>query len=238
MHKSLLKTITIAVLAASATATLADESSIRKSLTEAFRGANIKSVSPTPMKGIWEVIAANNEVVFTDDDGHYMISGEMVDIKEKRNLTQERLEKLSVIKFDDLPLNDAIKTVRGNGARKVAVFADPDCPYCRKFEQELEKVDNVTVYTFLFPLDMLHPQSSEKSRKIWCANDKNKAWHDWMTKSKAPENSGSCPTPIESNLALGKKYGVNGTPTILLGNGRRIPGMVDSDKLDKMLENK
>jgi len=137
--------------------------------------------------------------------------------------------------LNSLPLNNALKVVKGKGERKLVVFSDVDCPFCRKFEAELTKVDNITVYTFLFPIEGLHPKATQVSRQIWCAPDKNKAWDDYISSGKIPANDGKCPNPVDENVALGAKLGINGTPTIILNNGQRIPGMVPAAKLEELL---
>jgi thiol:disulfide interchange protein DsbC len=145
------------------------------------------------------------------------------------------MQKLTAVNFDALPLDSAIKVVKGNGSRKIAVFADADCPYCKKFEQELVNVKDVTVYTFLYPIDSLHPDAGKKSKQIWCAPDRVKAWDEWMLKNTLAKNDGNCDNPVAKTVELGKKLGVNGTPTIVFADGRRVPGMVPAAKLEQML---
>jgi thiol:disulfide interchange protein DsbC len=164
--------------------------------------------------------------------------GAVLDLNAQKNLTEERMQKLTAVKFDTLPLGDAIKVVKGNGSRKIAVFADADCPYCKKFEQELANVTDITVYTFLYPLDQLHPEAGKKSKQIWCAPDKAKAWDDWMIKGTLPKNDGSCENPVAKTVQMGQKLGVQGTPTIIFADGRRIPGMVPAAKLEQLLSGK
>ena len=213
----------------------ADETAIKKTLLEKFPGAAIASITKTPYSGLYEVLI-DGQIAYTDEKAHYLFVGSVVDLKTRQNLTNERLEKLNAVKFDSLPFTDAIKTVKGNGKRKLAIFSDPDCPYCRKLEQELTKVSNVTIYTFLYPIVSLHPDANANAKAIWCAPDRNKAWDDAMLRGVMPKNNGSCKNPVESNIALGNKYRVTGTPTLIFENGQRVPGMVPADKVNELLD--
>ena len=212
----------------------ADEATIRKVLGGKFPGAQIASINKTPYSGLFEVYM-DGQLVYADAKADYIFMGDVLDVKSRSNLTQARLAVLNAVKWDTLPLNNALKTVKGKGERKIAVFSDVDCPYCRKFEAELTKVDNITVYTFLFPIEGLHPKAVQTSRQIWCAPDKNKAWNDYLSSSKIPDNDGKCANPVDQNIALANKLGINGTPTIILHNGQRIPGMVPAAKLEEMM---
>jgi len=213
---------------------LADEAAIRKALVAKFPEAKIASIQKTPYSGLYEVYM-DGQLVYADANAQYIFLGDVVDLKNRTNLTQARLSVLNAVPHSQLPLNNAIKIVKGKGERKLVVFSDVDCPYCRKFEDELKKVDNITVYTFLFPIEGLHPKAVHISRQIWCAPDKNKAWDDYIGSGKIPTNDGKCNNPIDANIALGAKLGINGTPTILLSNGQRIPGMVPAAKLEELM---
>lgn len=231
--RSLLSTaLLVSLMACTANA---DEASIRKSLLEKFPGAAIASVTKTAYSGLYEVVI-DGQVVYADENADYLFVGSVVDTKTRKNLTNERLEKLNEIKFDSLPFADAIKTVRGNGKRKLAIFSDPDCPFCKKLEQELVKVGNVTIYTFLYPIASLHPQANANAKAIWCAPDRNKAWDDAMLRGVMPKNNGNCKNPVESNIALGNKYRISGTPTLIFANGQRVPGMVPAAKVNELLD--
>jgi thiol:disulfide interchange protein DsbC len=212
----------------------ANEAVIRKALTQQFPGAQISSVKPTPYSGLFEVYL-DDQLVYTDAKAQYVITGDVIELKSRTNLTQARLNQLQAIKWDSLPLGSALKTVKGNGARKLAVFSDVDCPYCRKFEAELAKVDNITVYTFLYPIEGLHPKAVQMSRQIWCAPDRNKAWDEYITKRTVPDNDGKCANPVDATIALGQKLKVSGTPTLFFANGQRVPGMVPAAQLEKLL---
>jgi thiol:disulfide interchange protein DsbC len=146
------------------------------------------------------------------------------------------MEELTKIDFSTLPLDQAIKVVKGNGNRKIAVFSDPDCPYCKRLEKdELSKIDNVTIYTFLYPLEQLHPDAGRKARAIWCAPDRNKAWENWILNGQLPNGATECETPLDKVAALGRKLGVNSTPTIFLPNGKRVQGALPAEELEKAI---
>ena len=212
----------------------ANEPLIRKALTQRFPGANIASVQKTPYSGLFEVYL-DGQLVYVDAKAQYVFAGDVIDLKSRTNLTQARLNKLQAVKWDTLPLGNAIKTVKGKGERKLVVFSDVDCPYCRKFEAELAKVDNITVYTFLYPIEGLHPKAVQTSKQIWCAPDRNKAWDDYITRGSVPNNDGKCANPVESTIALGNKLKVGGTPTLFFANGQRVPGMVPAAQLERLL---
>lgn len=212
----------------------ANETLIRNTLTAQFPGASIASVQKTPYSGLFEVYL-DGQLVYVDAKAQYVFTGDVIDLKNRTNVTQARLNQLQAVKWDTLPLNNALKTVKGSGARKLVVFSDVDCPYCRKFEAELTKVDNITVYTFLYPIEGLHPKAVQTSKQIWCAPDRNKAWDQYITHGTIPKNDGSCANPVEATIALGNKLKVSGTPTIIFANGQRVPGMVPAAQLEKLL---
>lgn len=217
-----------------ASAAQASESVIRKALTQQFPGAQISSIKKTPYSGLYEVYF-NGQLIYSDARAQYVFDGNVIDLKNRINLTQARLDQLQAVKWESLPLGNALKTVKGNGKRKLVVFSDIDCPYCRKFEAELAKVDNITVYTFLYPIEGLHPKAVQISKQIWCAPDRNKAWDDYITRSTVPNNDGKCDNPVESNIALAGRLSVSGTPTLIFHNGQRVPGMVPAAQLEKLL---
>ena len=212
----------------------ADESVIRKALTQQFPGAQISSVTKTPYSGLFEVYL-DGQLIYVDAKAQYVFTGDVIDLKKRTNLTQARLNQLQAIKWDSLPLNNAIKTVKGKGERKLVVFSDVDCPYCRKFEAELAKVDNITVYTFLYPIEGLHPKAVQTSKQIWCAPDRNKAWDEYITRGTVPGNDGKCANPVDATVTLGSKLKVSGTPTLFFVNGQRVPGMVPAVQLERLL---
>jgi thiol:disulfide interchange protein DsbC len=212
----------------------ANETAIRKALTQQFPGANIASVEKTPYSGLFEVYL-DGQLIYVDAKAQYVFAGDVIDLKSRSNLTQARLNKLQAIKWDTLPLNNALKTVKGKGERKLVVFSDVDCPYCRKFEAELAKVDNITVYTFLYPIAGLHPKAVQTSKQIWCAPDRNKAWDDYITRGSVPANDGKCANPVDATITLGNQLKVSGTPTLVFANGVRVPGMVPAAQLERLL---
>lgn len=217
-----------------AAAAHADESVIRKALAQQFPGAKLTSVKKTPYSGLFEVYL-DGQLVYIDAQAKYVFAGDVIDLKNRTNLTQARLNQLQAVKWDVFPLNHALKTVKGNGARKLVLFSDVDCPYCRKFEAELAKVDNITVYTFLYPIEGLHPKAVQTSKQIWCAPDRNKAWDDYITRGAVPNNDGKCANPVDATVALGGKLKVGGTPTLFFANGQRVPGMVPAAQLERLL---
>ena len=211
----------------------AQEATIRKALAERIpQLEKIDEVQATPMKGLYEV-RVGTDVFYTDAKGNYLIQGELIDTQARRNLTEDRINKLSAVDFAALPLKDAFTIVRGDGKRKLAVFEDPNCGYCKRFEKDMLNVDNVTVYMFLYPI--LSPDSAEKSRNIWCAKDRVAAWHDQMLRDKTPA-AASCDTAaLQRNLAFGKKYKITGTPTLIFADGSRVPGAIGAQEVEKRL---
>ncbi len=210
------------------------EATIRKNLSERIpQIPKIEEITRTPLAGIYELRLSTNEIYYSDAEGNFLIQGNLIDTKSKRNLTEEREAKLSAIDFNSLPLKDAITLVHGNGKRKLAVFEDPNCGYCKRFERDLAKVDNVTVYLFLFPV--LGPGSVEKSRNVWCAKDPATAWKDLMTRDQAPANAQCNTAAIERNLEFGRKYKITGTPTLVAQDGTRVPGAINTAQIEKLL---
>jgi thiol:disulfide interchange protein DsbC len=189
-------------------------------------------VNKTPMNGLYEV-RVGFDIFYTDEQGNFLIEGHLLDVKNRRNLTEERVTKLTAVDFDKLPTEDAIKIVRGDGKRKLAVFEDPNCGYCKQFERDLTKVDNVTVYLFLYPV--LGADSIVKSRNIWCANDKAKSWNDWMLRNTAPATNECNAVALKRNREFGQKYNITGTPTLLFTSGKRAPGAIPAQEVERML---
>ena len=212
----------------------ANETVIRKALLQQFPSAQISSIKKTPYSGLFEVYL-DGQLLYADAKAQYIFTGDVIDLKNRVNLTQARLNQLQAVNWNTLPLKNALKTVKGNGSRKLAVFSDVDCPYCRKFEAELTKVDNITVYTFLYPIEGLHPKAVQISKQIWCAPDRNKAWDDYTTKEIVPKNDGQCSNPVDETIALGARLKISGTPTIIFANGQRVPGMVPAAQLERLL---
>ncbi len=215
-------------------AAVAQEAVIRKNIAERMPDfPKIDEVSKTPIPGIYE-LRIGTEVLYSDEQGNHLIEGTVIDTRNRANLTEARVSKLTAIDFASLPLKDALVWKQGSGARRIAVFADPNCGYCKRFERDLQQVKDVTVYTFLIPI--LGGDSPEKATNIWCAKDSTRAWRDWMLDAKAPPRSmGSCETPMTRNLAFSRKHKINGTPAILFEDGSRVPGALSAEQLEKQL---
>ncbi len=238
MKHRLITAVFAASLAMGLSACQAGDKEIRQAIQTLAPGAKVIQIGKTGVQGMMEVTLDGDQgpmVVYADEKGQYLLVGDLLDVKSQRNLTRERMDKLTEVKWDSLPLKDAVKVVKGNGQRKLAVFSDPDCPYCKKAEAEFAKLDNVTIYTFLYPL-AFHQDAARKSRLVWCSKDRAQAWLDLMLKGKVPEGKGDCANPVEANLALGAKLRVEGTPAMFLANGKRIPGYVPAAKLEAMLD--
>lgn len=226
--------LSLSLLLLASVAVQAGEKEVRQAFQKNFTGMEISSISKTPYGGLYEVVV-DGQVAYATSDGKYLVLGNVIDLASKRNLTAARNAKLMEVKWSTLPLANAIKEVKGNGSRKLAIFSDADCPYCRKLEPELEKLTNVTIYTFLYPIEGLHPDAVPTSKKIWCEKDRLKAWKAYMLKGEEPKSKGDCPNPVDETVELGGKLKVSGTPTMILENGQRIPGYMPADKLDQLL---
>ncbi|ASU37391.1 thiol:disulfide interchange protein [Herbaspirillum sp. meg3] len=222
----------LACVGGSACAADTTEANIKKLIEPRLgEGAKVESVTKTPYSGLYEV-QVDGDVIYTDAKAQYLFIGRVVDSQTYRDLTKEKIQAINKVKFSDLPLDLAIKTVKGNGKRFIAVFEDPNCGYCKRFQKTLQDVDNVTVYTFQY--NILAQDSIEKSRNIWCAANPSKAWSDWMMNGKeASAAPVSCNAPHEQVLALGQKMKVTGTPTIIFADGSRIPGAIDAKTLEQ-----
>lgn len=195
--------------------------------------STIKTIVPSPVHGLYEV-NLGNEIVYSDPTGDHIIIGDMIDTAARANMTEARIAELTRIQFARLPFNDAVKVVKGNGSRKIAVFSDPNCPYCKQLESTLKGFDNITVYTFLYPV--LSPDSTVKAKSIWCSPDRARAWESWMVDRNPPTAQGTCnTTAVDRNLALGRSMNVTGTPTVFFEDGNRLPGAVPADRLEQRL---
>jgi thiol:disulfide interchange protein DsbC len=213
----------------------ADEAAIRKTLGERYPGIVIQAVSPTPMAGIWEVWSGGR-LVYTDAAGEYLLIGTLVETRSKINLSQQRLNELRVVKFDSLPLDKAFTVVKGKGERRLAVFSDPDCPFCRRLEQELAKLDNLTVHVFLLPLADLHPRAPQIASNVWCAADRAQTWLAYMLEGKAPPAADNCEAPLAAIAELAARLGIEGTPAIVFANGRRVDGYLPAHEIETLLK--
>lgn len=212
----------------------AQEATIRKNLTERLpKLPPIDEISKTPMEGLYEVRVNQSEIFYTDAQGNFLIQGNLIDVRAQEDLTEKRQAKLTEIDFKDLPIKDAFTIVRGNGKRRMAVFEDPNCGYCKKFERDLTKVDNVTVHVFLYPI--LGADSGEKSTHIWCAKDKAKAFLDWMVREVSPPAASCDSAAVTRNLEFGKKIRITGTPAMIFADGTRVPGAIGAERIEKLL---
>ncbi|MBS1145226.1 MAG: putative thiol:disulfide interchange protein (periplasmic) [Proteobacteria bacterium] len=211
----------------------ADEAEIRK-MMEAKLGTKVESVTKSGYLGLYEVYADGN-IFYTDEKmTAIVLGGQLIDAKTMKNVTDERMKKLTAIKFSDLPLDRAIKQVRGDGKRVLATFEDPNCGYCKRLAKELLKLDNITIYTFLLPI--LSEDSVRKSKQIWCSGDRAKAWNDWMVDGKAPSGREDCDTAaITRNQEFGRKLNISGTPTMFFADGERVPGAIPLARIEQKL---
>ena len=209
----------------------ANEAEIKKAI-EARLGAKVESVTKSGYLGLYEVYL-DGQIIYTDEKVTAFVAGNLIDTKTMKNVTDERRRKLTAIRWGDLPFERAIKQVRGDGKRVLATFEDPNCGYCKRLAKEMQKLDNVTIYTFLYPI--LSQDSVEKSKQIWCAADRAKAWNDLMLEGRAPTGKGDCATPVQKTIELGQKYRIRGTPTLVFADGERVPGAMPLDRIEKKL---
>ncbi|MEO6748231.1 MAG: DsbC family protein [Casimicrobiaceae bacterium] len=221
--------------AAQPASTMAPEmANIRKLVEQRVPGMEVRSITKTGIAGLYEVLA-DDRIVYVDPAVNYLFMGSIYDLSSKQNLTDERYRKLNRIAFDSLPFEQSFKRVRGDGSRRVAMFSDADCPFCARIEKEMGSMTNVTIYTFPFPIDSLHPNSALKSRQIWCSADRGKAWDDWFSNRKLPDNKGDCANPVAANQALGEKLHISATPTLVFADGSVVPGALPLAQLEQML---
>lgn len=214
----------------------ADDASLKKAIESTYPDVQVESIKKTQFGGLYEVFMGG-QIIYTDEKFTFLIAeGRLIDPKNKRNVTAERMEELTRVDFSKLPLDQAVKVVRGNGSRKLVVFSDPDCPFCKRLEQkELAGITDITVYTFLYPLEQLHPDATDKAKAIWCAPDRAKAWMNWALNNQLVKGKTSCDNPIESLAVLGKKLGVTSTPTLIFADGKRMLGAYPAAEIEKAL---
>jgi thiol:disulfide interchange protein DsbC len=218
---------------------LADEAKIRKALEPKLGGAKIEGIQPAPVAGLWEVRIRTERgmrILYTDASAAHVIDGSIHEVRTNRDLTEERLRKLNAIKFETLPLDLAVKVQRGNGKRVLAMFSDPYCPACRQFERNLAKIDDITVYVFMYPV--IRPENADHSKAVWCSTDRAKAWLELAAgaQAKIPQASPNCAHPVDKVHDLGRKLGVNSTPTLFFANGERLSGGLGADDLKELLD--
>ena len=234
LSRQLLAALALGACSLASLSVWADDAAIRKNLAERLPNLPaIDEISKTPMTGLFEVRVNGSDLFYTDAEGNFLIQGSVFDTKARSNLTEVRTNKLSAIDFAALPLKDAFTIVRGNGKRKIAVFEDPNCGYCKRFERDLQKVDNVTISMFLYPI--LGADSVTKSNHLWCAKDKGKAWQDHMVRDTAIATATCDTAAVARNVEFGKKHKITGTPTMFFADGTRVPGAIDAPQIEKML---
>ena len=225
---------TLTCLLLASTFGLAQDANLKKILSERLPSLpKIEEISKTPMPGVFEIRVQGNEIFYADAKGDFLIQGALIDTKQKRNLTEERTDKLSAVAFDSLPLKFAFTQVRGNGKRKLVVFSDPNCGYCKRFERDLQKIDNVTLYHLMYPV--LGEDSRVKSRNIACAKDRAKTWNDWMIQGITPPVVACDTHNIDAIVEFGKKNRINGTPTLFVADGTRVPGAIEAAQIESLL---
>ncbi len=216
----------------------ADEETVRKSFAARFPKLKVDTVTKTPYFGLYEVVIPGG-IIYTDEKFEHLIQGSIFDTKTMANLTEERTNKLSEIPWDSLPLELAFKRVKGKGERKFALFSDPDCPFCKRIEKDLAKIDNVTIYVFLYPIESLHPNAPARARDIWCSNERPKAWDAYMLNGTAPATAkAGCDTPVERIVEFADKHKISGTPTLFFPNGDRVPGAISLAEIETHLTKK
>lgn len=230
------KLVSFTMLSALSTIAMADEASVKKAVEAAYPKFKVESVTKTVYAGLYEVFMGG-QIIYTDEKMTFLIAeGRLVDPKTKKDITGERMEELTKIDFSSLPLDQAIKVVKGNGSRKLVVFSDVDCPYCKRLERnELTNITDVTVYTFLYPIAQLHPDSASKSKSIWCAKDRVKAWDDWIMHDQLPKTTGTCDVPLEKIGELARKIGVTSTPTLIFADGKRMLGAQPYKEIERAM---
>jgi thiol:disulfide interchange protein DsbC len=209
-------------------------SELVKRLAKLLPEAPVQSVRPSGVEGIVEVLLAGNRIVYCDLAGQHLFNGHLFELETHEDLTEQRLGEIARVDPKQLPLADAFDVKRGNGKRELYVFEDPDCPFCKKFEEQLPKINDVTLHVFLYPLTSIHPHAYEHSLGVWCSKDRQKAWSDKMLKGIDPA-AATCANPIDRNLALGDKLHIEGTPTVIFQDGRVHEGTLAADELEQML---
>jgi thiol:disulfide interchange protein DsbC len=211
-----------------------EAAAVKKMLEQKFPGAEIRYIAKSPYFGLYEAMLGD-QMLYTDAKVNQVLVGSVYDIATKQNLTEAKLRKLNRVAFDKLPLDLAFVRVKGNGARKLVIFSDADCPFCHRLETELKKLDNVTIYTFLYPIDQLHPDAARKSKQIWCAPDKVKAWDEFFAAGTVPDNNGDCGDPVAKTQTFGETLRISATPTLVFADGTIVPGALPLAQIEKQI---
>ena len=221
----------------SATPADPEAAAVKKLLEQKFAGSAISNVSKTGYFGCVFEAMVEDKLIYTDRNADYVIIGSIYDTNTKTNLTELRQRKLNRVAIDKLPMNLAFKRVKGDGSRKLIIFSDADCPFCHRLEEEMRGLDNVTIYTFLFPIDQLHPDAARKSKRIWCSADRQKAWDEFFATGKLPDNKGDCGDPVAQTQALGASLHIAATPTLIFEDGSILPGALPLAQIEQELAN-
>lgn len=225
-----------AVTALLVTSAHADEAAVQATVRRVLPDNQVPPlITKTPVAGLFEV-TVDSQIFYVTEDGRHLLGGPLIDTLSKRNLTDVRMAQINRIPFDTLDKTLAISWVKGNGARKLAIFEDPDCPYCKVLEKTLKEMDNLTIYVYLFPIDQLHPEAAAKSRAVWCAPDRAKAWADIMQTGIVPKTAARCPDPIAEIAAFAQRHRISGTPTMVLEDGTRLVGAIPRAQLEAELQ--
>ena len=226
--------IWLCVVLIAPTVAAASEAAVKQTMQKKYPNIQVQSVARTPLPGIFEVFSGG-DIFYVDENVNFMfVEGKLIDVARRADVTEERLRSLTAVKFDQLPLDLAFRMVRGNGKRRMAYFTDPNCPYCKRLDQELAKVINVTVYVFLYPI--LSQDSRDKATAVWCSKDRVKAYNDMMLNGIPPQGAGGCDTPIDKILAFGRQQGIRATPTLFFADGQRRMGAMSAEQLNSLLD--
>ncbi len=229
--------VAVSLLAVLPFGVFGDERAIRHAIESRLGDGKVESVRKTPYAGLYEVTVRAPEgiaIYYVDEAASVIVVGSVIDAKTGRNLTEERARKLSAIAWESLPLDWAVTTTRGSGRRKIAIFSDPNCPFCRRFEGDLAKLDDITVHVFLYPV--IKADSVRQTRSVWCSRDRAKAWNDLMQRDIQPTASPDCTTPIEGIVELGRRLGADATPTWFLPSGERFKGVMPIERVEALLD--
>lgn len=225
-----MKKLILTLLSLVTTMSYANVEQVKQQMATQYPDLEVKNIQSTEMTGLYSA-TIEDQIVFLTADGQYLLAGNAIRLKDQHSLTKELSLKHNRIDWKDLPLNDAIKTVHGNGQHKLAIFSDPNCPYCKQLEAELKKLNDVTIYTFILPFK---PQSVAPSKQVFCESNPVTAWDNLIVRGVAPKTSKACANPIERNLALAKKLGVNGTPAVIFSNGSKVAGALPASEIEKI----
>ena len=211
---------------------MADVATVSKNVKQQHPQLKLDNIQATEMKGIYSA-SMDGQVVYLNEDAQHILAGSMIRLKDQHNLTKDLLIQQNSVDWKKLPLQDAIKSVRGTGKRQIAIFSDPNCPYCKQLEAELKKLDNITIYTFILPLKA---QSVAPSKQVYCEKNPALAWENLITKAQLPTSQSSCANPVERNIVLAHRLGVNGTPAIIFSNGFKVMGAYPAAQIEQIFK--